>query len=162
MLGTYAQIFSSSTDDKIKAKGQELADVLGQLTSDSVPPVAAWAKFLQLSSRAVEKRPALLKPMADSEYWPERLLAAAGALSSGPPGKEMLQKLTDDDDPIVQKFAKAALEDLTTAATQPTSAPSTAPSTGPTAVPAPIPATVAPPSPVAPTSAPSPKVNFGL
>jgi hypothetical protein len=162
LLGTYAQIFSASTDDKIKPKGQELADVVAQMTSDPSAPVASWAKFLQIATLPEEKRAPLIKPMLESEYWPERLVAAASALSTSQNGKEMLQKLADDQEPIVQKFAKAALDDLAAATSQPTSGPATAPSTEPNAAPSPIPAPVAPPSPVPPTSSPAPKVNFGL
>jgi hypothetical protein len=159
-LATYAQIFSASTDDKIQPKGKELAGVVGQMTTDASAPVATWAKFLQIATKGQDERAPLIKPMLDSEYWPERLAAAAAALSTGPAGKQTLQKLADDEEPIVQKFAKAAMDDLIAATSQPTSGPATAPSTEPTV--APMPAAVAPPSPVQPTTAPAPKVNFGL
>ena len=61
--------------------------------------------------------------MIASEYWPQRMLAVAAILGLGPPGKDLLQPLTEDSEPVVKKFATAALDDLEHPTTQPTTAP---------------------------------------
>jgi tetratricopeptide (TPR) repeat protein len=133
LLAAYAQSFAKSKDEKAQAQAKQLAATLGQLTADSSAPVVTWARMLQISLEAPDNRAETLKAMATSDYWPERLLAAASALASGDRGKETLTTLTNDDEPIVKKFAEAALYDLAHPTTQPTTGPSTEPTTGPSA-----------------------------
>jgi hypothetical protein len=127
LLAAYAQSMALSKDEKVLAQGKQLADVLGQMGGDPSGPVASWARFLQISLVPPENRPAPIKQMIASEYWPQRMLAVAALLGLGPQGKDMLKPLTEDPEPTVKKFATAALDDLEHPSTQPTTEPTTAP-----------------------------------
>src|SRR5581483_2474484 len=119
LVAAYAQSFSQSQDPKVQAQGKQLAETLSQLNNDPSPPVSAWSRMLEITLEAPENRAETLKAMAGSDYWPQRLLAATAALSSGDKGKEILDQLKDDDNAIVKKFAAAALDDLAHPTTQP-------------------------------------------
>jgi hypothetical protein len=149
LLGAYAGGFAASKDPKVQKQAQQLADTISQLADDPDAPVSTWARLLQLTLEAPANRVDTLKQMMASDYWPQRLLAASGALASGEGGKETLQQLTNDAEPIVKKFAEAGLDDLAHPTTAPTTQSTTAPSMG-------APATqFSPVTPTIPTSAPS-------
>src|SRR5204863_317583 len=127
LLGAYAQGYATSQDEKIQAQAKQLAETIAQLQDDSSPPVSTWSRLLQLSLEAPANRAKTLKQMLASDYWPQRLLAGTGALASGENGKETLKMLTEDPEPLVHKFAVAALDDLAHPTTAPTTQSITAP-----------------------------------
>jgi hypothetical protein len=145
LVTAYAQIFAKSQDEKTQAQAKAFAEAIAQLAGDASPPVQTWSRMLQISLETPENRSATLKSMAESNYWPQRMLGAAEALGLGNDGKTILQSLSDDEEPIVKKFAAAALDDLAHPTTQSTTAPSTTAPSDTTAI----------PSPSAPTSAPA-------
>ncbi len=145
MVTAYARAFMQADDPNVKAKASELAEAIGQLGGDTSPAVASWSRFQQMTLVSGPTAGAILNAMAQSDYWPQRLLAANIALAAGGGGKEFLQKFATDSDPIVKKFAEAALDDLAHPTTQPTSAPAVPPTDGTTPAPA---------SPGVPTPAP--------
>jgi hypothetical protein len=137
MLCAYARVAATATDDKIKASGKQLVDTYSQLGADPSAPVASWARFMTASVIAPDHRAELLGQMVASPYLGQRMLAVVLALTSGPAGKDTLTTLAKDDDPIVKKFAEAALDDYAHPTTEP-AAPTSAPSLEP-AAPAPAP-----------------------
>jgi tetratricopeptide (TPR) repeat protein len=143
LVTAYAQLLAKSQDEKTQAQAKAFADAIAQLAADPSQPVQTWSRMLQISLEPPENRSATLKAMVESSYWPQRLLGAAEALGLGNDGKTLIQSLADDEEPIVKKFAAAALDDLAHPTTQSTTAPST---TAPSETPG---------TPSAPTSAPA-------
>lgn len=133
VLSTLASAWSNpEAPEELRANARKLIEAIDDLRGDPIVPVRAWTMFRAANIRSTEPKAQGASQMAQAEEWEVRMLGAAVAQSLPKDQADpVLNLLVEDKEPVVRDYARATLEVVRVAATQPAATQPTTEPVGP-------------------------------